>query len=419
MMRLLVLIFAVLLSVGQVAALEPDRREVTVVKARVWDGYRYVETFLPSTANQLTLLSGEDSAITFVRTEEYYWPLSRQVYVDFDKLQDPVDGTLRIEREGTIVAELSNQDYSIVYPDGAVNGNGSLLWGREADEAFAAYEQRERDLSVRFVEAQRAQALYQRALLQAGARHSAGGTVETIPPPQPLPESSLRLVTKPTAALCVSLKPGRYTIALWRDGRKVAGTERSLRVVDAAARSSVVADIVPEERWTRPLATNSAAARIFARPGTTFYLTLSEASRFDEAEYLPVVSPQAAVVQGRDMWVRRKPLAVDAVSLDVGGTVTSLPLDRLKVEQTQGAAFGYRVRLARAGETPDLSAFAVSVPADGGGSRMEISLPDETFQREIVIVHQRRTTLGLVLCLFPLAAAVAFAIRRRRPALDA
>ena len=35
---------------------------------------------------------------------------------------------------------------------------------------------------------------------------------------------------------------------------------------------------------------------------------------------------------------------------------------QIKVEQTRGTSFGYRVREAREEETPDLNAFTVSVP---------------------------------------------------------
>lgn len=417
-MRALLVCVALLLAVCQAAAIEPERREVVVVKIRAWDGYNYVETFLPSTSNELTLIAGKDSAIAFVRTEEYYWPLSRQVYVDFNKRQETVEGVLRIEHDGRPVGSETWQSYSIAYPEGAINGNGSLLWGAEAEDAFAAHQRAEREFSRGYVAALGARTRYEKDLIQAGARRVGGAPVETVAAPPPLPEANLRLVTRPTGAFRVSLGAGRYRISLWRDGRKVAGTERSLRVVDAAGRMSIVADIMPEERWTRPLAANSSAARIFARPGTTFYVTLAEASRFDEAEYLPVVSPQAAVVSGRGMWVRRKPFPVGSLALTAGAETTSLPFDRLKVEQTQGAAFGYEVRSARAEEVADMSAFVVRVPADGSVDRMSITLPKEAFQREVVIVGQRYSMFSLLLCFVPLAAALAFAATRRRRALD-
>lgn len=415
-MRRLVLLLALLALALPAAAIEPDRREVIAIKAQVWDGFRYAETFLPSTADRLTLLSGQDSAIAFIRTEEYYWPLSRQVYLDLDRRQEPVEGLLRIERDGQVVAERAPEPYAILYPDGAANGQGSLLWGDEALAAFAAYEQSERDFNRAFVQAQQAQARYQDELLKAGARQNAGGPQETVPPPPPLPEPSLRLVTRPALALRVGLDPGDYRISLMQEGRPVPGTARDLRVIDAAGRQTLVADVIPEERWTRPLAANSSAARIFARPGTTFYLTLSEATRFDETEYLPVVSPQAPAVAGRPMWVRRKPATQDSLLLVAAGGETPLSFDRLKVEQTQGSAFGYRVRPAAETETPDLSAFAVTLPASG---RLTLALPDGTTLNEIVVVPPRRASLGLVLALLPLLAGAVLLIRRRRAALAA
>lgn len=413
-MRGFLICLALLLSVVTADAIEPERREVIVIKVRAWDGYNYVETFLPSTNNELTLIAGEDSAIAFVRTEEYYWPLSRQVYVDFNKQQEKIEGTLRIEHDGKTVGEASWQPYSIVYPEGAINGKGRVLWGQEAEAAYAAYQNDEREFSRRYVKALGAQTEYQRNLIRAGARRADGGPVETVTTPPALPEADLRLVTEPSGALRVSVGPGRYRMALWHGGKKVPGTERLLRVIDPAGRTSVVADIVPEERWTRPLAANSPAARIFVWPGTTFYLTLAEASQFDMADYLPAVSPQADAVEGRTMWVRRKPHVAEAVSLQAGGAATSLTLDKLKVEQTQGAAFGYAVRPARDGETPDLSAFVVTVPSEADVNRMQISLPDQQFQREVVVVRQRQAVLSLVMSLLPLGAALAFAIARRR-----
>lgn len=418
-MRTLLLIVALLFSVAPAAALEPEHREVIVVQARVWDGFRYVETFLPSTMDELTLIAGEDSAISFVGTEEYYWPLSRQVYVDFDKRNEPLDGVLKVEKGGEPVADVLPQPYSIVYPDGAINGDGSLIWGAAAVDAFASYEAGERDFARRNVEAMRAESQYQQALLRAGARQAAGAPVETIAAPSPPPQPSLRLVTKPVQALRVSLAPGRYRIALWRDGREVSGTSRALNVIDAAQSAALVADIVPEERWTRPLAANSEAARIFVRPGATFYITLAEASRFDEADYLPVVSPQAAAVKGRNMWVRRKPFAPEAIALRTAAVESRLPLERLKVEQTQGAAFGYQVRAARDGETPDLSAFVVAVPDDGGAGRLQLSLPERGFERDVIVVQPRRAGLALALTAIPLMIAFAFAMRRRRAAFSA
>jgi len=393
------------LAAGPAHALEPEQREVVVVSGRVWEGYEYKEFFVPSTKPDLTVIAGEDSAIVFVRTLEYYWPLSRQVYVDFERQRDILKGELVIRRNGEVVAREALRPYSMFYPEGAINGHGRLLWGEEAERAYAEYQESERRFAREFALTQRAHAAYERRLLESGAARESGEAVEAIPPPPPLPEPSLRLVTAPVSGFRINLEPGDYAIVLERDGEPVAGTERRLRAVGLSGRAALVADVVPTERWTRPLAANTETARIFARPGTVFYMTLTEASHFDEAEYLPVVSPQAEPVPGRPMWVRRRPSGVDQLQVAwENGSSSTLSRRPLKVEQTRGSSFGYRVRAAREGEEPDLDAFTVDVPADPAVTHGSIVIGDPSsmpFAREVIVVHPRRTTLGLCLAILP------------------
>jgi len=89
---------------------------------------------------------------------------------------------------------------------------------------------------------------------------------------------------------------------------------------------------------------------------------------------------------------------------------------QLKVEQTRGSAFGYRVRAVQDGEQPDLDAFTISVPDDPNLSRGRITAANGTaasFTREVVIVHARRATLALALALLPLAGYAVFARLRK------
>ncbi len=414
-MRLALAALFILLAPAAAPALEPDRREAIVVSARVWDGDQYKEIFVPSNLDKVVLLSGQDSALSFVRTQEYYWPLSRQVYVDFERQRDEIPGVLRIERDGALVAEVQQEPFAILYPEGAINGNGSLLWGAEALDGFARHQQDERDFARDLVAAQRAGTEYEHRLLESGAARAGGAKPKVIPPPPPLPEPSLRLVTRPAAGYRVNLDPGLYHLALVQDGRPVPGTSRQVRVVDAQGREALVADVVPEERWTRPLASNSPAARLFVRPAATFYLTLAKATRFDQADYLPVVSPQAEAAPGRTMWVRRKPSDLDRLALRWTGMPGTLDLElqQLKVEQTDGSGFGYRVRAVRGGEGVDLTAFPVAAPSGRMAQRGWITGADGTFAREVVVVPPRRAELGLFIGLIPLLGFAACAARRR------
>lgn len=422
LVRLLSLLIAP--TAAPALALDPERRDVVVVNARVWDGFSYKETFTPSTQSQVSLIAGHDNALSFVQTQEYYWPLSRQVYVDFEARRDELAGRLHISRDGATVADVPLAPYVIVYPDGARAGTGSLLWGEAALTAYAEYRQQERDFARALAAAQRAHSLYERRLLESAAARQKGQPAEVIVPPPSVPEPSLRLVTAPLPGYRVSLDPGLYQAVLQgADGRPVPDTARSLRVIDLQGTGTVVADIVPEERWTRPLASNSTAARVYARPGSIFYVTLIEASRFDEAAYLSVVTPQADALAGRTLWVRRQPITAAALQSAWEETpAADLALQGLRVEQTQGSGFGYRVRAAKPGETADLTAFMVAVPDSPGVRRGALAL-ESGFQRDILIVHPRNALAATLLALLPLLGYLAWRsppgrrlFRRREPA---
>lgn len=410
-MKRLVLVL-LLLAAPPAFALDPERREVTVINGRVWEGFQYTEMFLPSDAPVFSVMAGQDSAISFVRTQEYYWPLSRQVYVDFESQRDPVSGLLRIEQNGQKIAEVTEQVFSIEYPEGAVNGNGRLLWGEEAEQGYAAYRQSEIKFNRQLVEAQRAQTAYERALLEAAR----AGSKDPIPPPPPLPKSSLRLVTPPMPGFRIALDPGDYQMALLSGGTVLPGTNHALRVIAVEGLTGLVADILPEERWTRPLPSNEREARIYVRAGSTFYLTLAEATRFREADYLSVVSPQATASADRDLWVRRKPSNIAEATLSHGDGSKPLVRTNFKVEQTSSSGFGYTVRPALSGETPDIEAFAVTVPRDGS-ARLRIAT-DGGFDRDVVAVGSRNGLLAALLALVPILgfAGMDLIARRRRPA---
>jgi hypothetical protein len=415
MRRLLLLLALFALLPSAALALDPERREVVVVSGRIWDGFAYRESYLPSTAPQLALLDGKESAISFVRTQEYYWPLSRQVYVDLERQRDEIAGVLRIFKGGEVAAEIMPSSYAIIYPKGAVNGDASLVWGDDADKAYADYQAGEKDFARRFVAAQQAQADYERKLLIAAAARKRGEPAEVVARPEPVPQPSLRLVTKPTTGYRVLLPAGEYMMELEAAGVIVPGTRRKLQLVATEGSRTLVADIIPEERWTRPIASNSASARAFAKAGSTFYLTLADADRYEEATYLPIVSPQADAVEGRLMWVRRKSSEIERVSTAWNGLDgPSLSRQPFKVEQTSGTGFGYRVRHAAADETADLDAFAVVVPDDSSVTRGTLRTgPQASFSREVVVVHARNADLSLALVALPLLGWASIALVRR------
>ena len=404
MARLLVFLSLLLAAFAAPAdAMEPEQREVVVISARVWDGHEYRETFIPSTVEELALIAGNDSAIAYVRTLEYYWPLSRQVHVDFQRQRDIVEGELVIRRGGVEVERQALQPFSIHYPEGAVRGPAELLWREAAERAHRQNREAERVFARDFAAARHAHTAYERRLVESARTRRDGEAPEILEPPPPLPEPSMRLVTAPQPGFRIALEPGDYSLSLERDGWVVPGTQRRLNVINPSDRNVLVADIVPTERWTRPLAFNTPSARVYARPGTVFYMTMAEASQYAETDYVPVVRPQAQPVPGRTVWIRRGPAAVEEMDIAwLGESNDTLRREALKVEQTRGTSFGYRVRTVRENETPDLNAFTVSVPDTTSTGRGVIGVTDRSFRREIVVVHHRNSVLAVLLAVVPI-----------------
>lgn len=409
-------LLATFLLAGPAFAIEPETREVIVTHNRVWDGFAYQENFVPSDVNEIWLLPNKENAVSFVRTLEYYWPLARQKYVAFERQREELNGELRISQKGTLIEVVEIAPYVIVYPEGAVNGNGDLVWGEAALAAYQGYLKDEQELVRKFSEIKRLHSQYERDLLEAGAARLAGKEVEDITPPPPLPEPSLKLVTEPRAAYRVSLPVGEYEASIFIDDQEVSGTNESIKVFDAAQSQVTIAEVIPEERWTRPFKSETAADRVYAKPGTPFFVTLARADVYNEADYVRLTRPQDSFVEGRLSFVTRGPdEQLDAEVDWKKADFRALTRQPLKVDQTRGSDFGYVVRDANEGEKPDIQAFVVEVPRDNV-SRGTFKTATG-FERDIVVVLERSAILTWGLALVPLLFGLAqFARRRTRAA---
>jgi hypothetical protein len=177
----------------------------------------------------------------------------------------------------------------------------------------------------------------------------------------------------------VNLPVGQFSVSVVEDGLVVEGSSRSLDVIVPSVSSAVTIDIVPEERWTRVLPSNTASDVIYSAPGKTFYAVLNQADCFDEQAYRSLIDPQGIGQAGREFWVRRGPAL--GRRLDVqqpDGSWLPVQIKPYKVRQTQGAQLGYVIEPALPDETPDISAYEVHVPPNVEGHQFGLRVVDET-----------------------------------------
>ncbi len=134
-------------------------------------------------------------------------------------------------------------------------------------------------------------------------------------------------------------------------------------------------------------------------------MTLSKASAFWDEDYLAVVDPQARPNRRSQTWIRRG--EADIAVLDVGFAEAlagnhEISRGKLKVEQTGGSSFGYRVRLAADGEREDLSAFRIDVPKETAAGWIHASEKSAVFKRQVIAVGPGNNVLAICLALFPI-----------------
>lgn len=411
-MKALKTFFFALCFAAPAYAIEPETREVIVTHNRVWDGFAYQENFVPSDLDEIWLLPEKDNAVSFVRTLEYYWPLARQKYVAFERQREELEGELRISQEGAIIESVDVAPYVIVYPKGVVNGNGTLVWGDEALAAYKGYLDEERELVRKFSEIKRLHSKYERDLLDSGAARLAGEEVVEVTPPPPLPETSLKLVTEPRRSYRVSLPIGEYDAAIFIDGEEILGSQERINVFDAQQTQVSIAEIIPEERWTRPFRSETANDRIYAKPGTPFFVTLAKADVYKESDYTRLTRPQDPFSEGRLSYISRGPDEQMEASVSwAKADLANLVREPLKVDQTRGSDFGYVVRGAEEGEKPDIQAFVIEVPS-AGTSRGTFETASG-FEREIIVVLERNSLWTWGLALLPALFGLMQYMRRR------
>jgi hypothetical protein len=419
MTRLLLCALLLALAIAPAAAIEPETAETVVLRNRIFDGQGFRDTLVPSQTERFAILADKDNALSVRQTLEYYWPLSRQFYAAFERLDEPLEGVLRITQQGRVVAEVAAQPYVIVYPKGAAAGEAHLAWGEAAGQAASAYREEMSAYNRALAAAQADRRRYESALKAGAIARLKGEAVPPVAPPQPVPDLPVRHVSDIHTGYPVRLPAGSYDIEAMVDGLVVEGSRRQLEAITPVTASAVTMDVVPEERWTRVLPSTEAGDAIFAAPGATFYVVLNQSDRFDAAEWQSLTEPQHAGVAGQPIWVRRGPALGRQLEARLDGDQWQVvPLRDYKVRQTQGAQLGYVIEPVKAGETGDLSAYAVKVPPLAGGG-LALRVIDDTgavvpgTERRIVVVEEGPSALLFLAATVPFLAGLGILGARR------
>ena len=434
-----------LLGAAGLAAQAPLREEQFVYSIVAFNGRDYAGTFARREADTIYLMADVDNFITARNALVYFWPITGEWKLDLSELDVPFEGTLELGGRGREPRRIGMTPYTYYN----VRGEYELNWKVATEAEAEAVVQHSRELIAAYYDAvqafQRERALYEELLNElAGvitALRREGRDVTALvaeleklqPPAQPEPPD--HYVVPPSTiqqAFILNLPVGQYDIRfLTADGEVMEGSER--RIVTFARRraEAVGLEVIPADKWTRPVESTSPASVLYVDGSTDLYLRPFYQQEYNDLFYEKLRRNDAKGNPGLMKWVRiqQVPGAALAVSAGTARSRTAEPRmvqeEPFVVEQIPGGALGYRIMPfdpdgAHQGREPALRAFHVPLSARQPVLHLRVHdrdgqmLPSSDRQVRLV-TPPANGWLSLLLAAVPLLAMVAaLALRSRR-----
>ena len=428
------------LGCGSLAAQAPERVEQFVYSIAAFNGLDYAGTFARREADTIYLLAEVDNFLTARNGLVYFWPITGEWKLDLSALDVAFEGTLELSARGQPPRSLGMTPYTYYN----VRGEYELNWKVATEAEAVAVVQHSRDLISAYYEAvadyRRERMEYEQGLQEMVgtivAKREAGEDVTELvaeveqmePPSEPQPPTHYVVPPVPVQqAFIINLPVGEYRIRmLTADGAVMEGSER--RIVTFARRraEAVGLEVIPGDKWTRPVESTSPSAVLYVDGSTDLYLRPFYQREYNDLFYEKMRRNDARGNPGLMKWVRIQQVPGAVVETAAGApaaqprTMQEAPFF---VEQLPGAALGYRIvpfdPAEHADRQPSLRAFHLPLSRERPVLRVRVldrdGRPLPSSQRQVRIVAPSvRARWALLLAAVPLLVLVAVSVLRSR-----
>lgn len=364
----------------------------------VTDGTEYRRVAYPAEAGELVALAGSETVIEARQASVTYWPITREYVTEIGQ-GTPVAGTIEIVGADRTIP-VSDETYTIWYPEGIGAGPVQLVKGTAADTLYREYVSAARSAALKEQEYQRIVAEHQ-AAAEAWLKMAATRPLSDMPPPPPElhieePATFKPYASEPRKAAIVSLPQGTYTLRM-RDqaGEVISGSERTLKII-APLDQSVGYVVRPEDRWTMPLVSFSPQDALYTTARTDLFLQPVPVVEYASRDFARIFEPQsiAAADSETAIWVPQTGAehARTAQSLRIWQGATqmgSIPKSGYRVNQFTGTGRGYTIdafsKAPDGGVEPDF--MAVRLERDAAIDRIDVAGAVSGTARAIVKVE--------------------------------
>lgn len=398
-------LFFSLIVITPACAQTPESQEQIVWGVLTSENGNYFGVFAPESCD-IFLLADVQQVLLPQRTNVYYWPITKEYKADWQSLDVPITGTMRVKNLKTGSVEMIQAVPYIIFTD-VDTGRYILLSGDEATQRYDDYLARRKAYLDSVSEYDTLFSKYQK-------EKETNPNAEAPVYPEPFSE----YLTAPDLGFVTSFKSGRYEITILDEGgAEVEGAKRFVDVIEPKKSDySLVA--IPERKWTYKQTIRPHEDVLYiSRENENLYLQVQEARQYNEYAYTRFRAPQS--IKGsrdRSIWVSGD--FVNDVVIQYGNKegVYKTGLQEYRVIQNSGAKLGYQILQRDSGDAKkaDFSAFNIPVSKDDRTIVYSIADPKNdtvlSQNNKIVIVEKTFPVYSYLLILLPLA--VFFTVKR-------
>jgi hypothetical protein len=438
-MKGLLILFFICILIGPAVADVPVRQEQLIYSIMAFNGKDYSGTFCGENSDTIYLIADQDNFITARKTLVYYWPITGDWKTDTSALNYPFEGTLELTDKRGESRIINPERYTFYNIQGEYELNWEVATGDEAEKAWQHYQgliDQYYQATSQYQQAKMAFDMMMNELAKKITEMRNSGTdvtelVEKLKalrspePPQP-PDDYIVPPSPVQSAFILNLPCGEYNIRfISEDDAVMEGSLKRLVVFEKRRADGVGFEVIPGDKWTRPVQSKSPSSVLYVDGTTNLYLRPFFQDEFNDLYYQKMIKNDARGNSNLMNWVRIQQVPGARIELTGNSHASEVILEEpFYVEQTKGSALGYKIvpfdpEGAHKDRDPSLIAF--KVPVNRERSLIKFKLLDKSglymagSSRQVrVIIKSRWQAVLLLLCLLPLLAMATVRMIRSR-----
>ena len=416
-----------------------DRAEQLIYSLIVFDGSGYSRTFSAESSDTIYLLADTDNFLSLRKTFVYYRPAEDALKTDTTLLDAALDGVLEISRRHAASQSLSMQEYTYYH----MRGDGASHWrtavGQEAHLVYRDYTEKVRRYRDGLDAYRLDRATYEymvaeleRRIEEQGREGGDTARMEEVlrglaAPARPeFPEEYAAAPERVDRAFVVNLTAGSYRARLVRrDGKILEGSEKTIVAFGRFGEPTVGYEVIPADRWNRPVASNSGGSVIYVDGSSDLYLAAYHQHEFVDLYYEKLLRNDARGSPGLRQQVFVQEISgVRMAVLAAGGPIATVQRRPYFVERMRTTSLAYRIvpfdpEGAHRDREPSLEAFHLDLERYGRGFRVALvdsrgDMIDVTMRRVRLLDGSPPSRVLVLLTLLPFAVGVGVTVARWR-----